>query len=248
MTPYYQHGGITIYHGDCREVSIDRVDAIVTDPPYGETSLEWDKQVRGWMDAAASISSSLWCFGSLEFFMEMARTGESSRWTRSQELVWEKHNGSGFHADRFKRVHELIVHFYRGPWSGIYHQPVFTRDAVSRAVRREIRPAHMGNIAAHAFVSFDGGPRMMRSVIYARSCHGMADHPTQKPIEIIVPILEYSVPVGGTVVDMFCGSGSTLVAAKSLGLHGVGIEIEERSCEIAARRLSQEVIEFTPVC
>jgi site-specific DNA-methyltransferase (adenine-specific) len=140
MTPYYQHGGITIYHGDCREVSVERADAIVTDPPYGETSLQGDRQVRGWMHAAEGIASSLWCFGSLEFFMEIARTGESSRWTRAQERVWEMHNGSGFHADRFKRVHELIVHFYRGQWSGIYHPLVFTRYAVARAVRRKIRP------------------------------------------------------------------------------------------------------------
>jgi site-specific DNA-methyltransferase (adenine-specific) len=60
MTPYYQHGGITIYHGDCREVSVERADAIVTDPPYGETSLEWDKQVRGWMDSAEFGTHHAW--------------------------------------------------------------------------------------------------------------------------------------------------------------------------------------------
>lgn len=85
----------------------------------------------------------------------------------------------------------------------------------------------------------------MRSVIFARSCHGYADHPTQKPEEIIVPLLKYSVPVGGTVIDPFCGSGSTLSAARNIGRSAIGIEIEEKYCEIAAKRLSQEVLDFT---
>ena len=247
MKPYYQHSGITVYHGDCREVvrHLQPVHAVITDPPYGETSLSWDRQARGWMDAAELITSSLWCFGSLQMFMEMARLGECSRWTRAQEIVWEKHNGSSFHADRFKRVHELAVHFYRGEWSAIHKSPVTTSDATARTVRRKTRPTHTGHIGNAAYVSHDGGPRLMRSVIYARSCHGEADHPTQKPTAIIDPLLRYSIPPSGTVADLFMGSGSTLVAAKRLGLNAVGIEIDERFCEVAAKRLSQEVLDFT---
>ena len=82
----------------------------------------------------------------------------------------------------------------------------------------------------------------MRSVISAPNCHGYADHPTQKPIEIIDPLLRYSVPPGGSVLDPFCGAGSVLVAAKALGINAVGIEIDEKHCESAARRLSQGVL------
>lgn len=246
MKPYFQEAGMTIYHGDCREVAplLEPADAVVTDPLYGETSLSWDRACRGWMDAAEAITSSLWCFGSLRMFMEMARVGECSRWTRAQEIVWEKHNGSSFHADRFKRVHELAVQFYRGEWNAIYKSPVTTPDATARTLRRKTRPTHTGHIEASAYVSHDGGPRLMRSVIYARSCHGEAEHPTQKPIAIIDPLLRYSVPSGGIVADLFMGSGSVLVAAKSLGMRGIGIEIEERYCEIAAKRLSQQVFAF----
>jgi site-specific DNA-methyltransferase (adenine-specific) len=245
MRPYYQEDDQIIYHGDAREVlPLLKVDSIVTDPPYGETSLDWDRQVRGWMTSAACASNSLWCFGSLQMFMDLACLGELGEWQRSQEIVWEKHNGSSFHADRFKRVHELAVHFYRGPWADIYKLPVTTQDATARAVRRKTRPTHTGHIEASSYLSHDGGPRLMRSVIYARSCHGYAVHPTQKPLGIIEPLLEYSVPTGGVVCDPFCGSGTTLVAAKARGLKGIGIDIDERWCEVAAKRLAQGVLEF----
>lgn len=246
MTPYYEHAGISIFHGDCREVVASRppVDCVITDPPYGDTSLDWDRFVRGWMDAAELITKNVWCFGSLSFFMELQRVGECSRWNRAQDIVWEKHNGSSFHADRFKRVHELAVQFYCGDWSSIYKAPVFTNDAAARTVRRKSSPPHMGDIGAGHYKSEAGGPRMMRSVIYARSCHGMADHPTQKPVAVLNPLLRYSVPPDGLVCDMFMGSGSTLVAAKALGIRAIGVDTQESCCEIAARRLSQEVFEF----
>ncbi len=247
MTPYYAEDGISIYLGDCREILPQLqccVDAVITDPWYGDTSLDGDKIVRGWLDLIEPFTCNVWCFGSFRMFMEMARLGEASRWTLAQEIVWEKQNGSGFHADRFKRVHELAVQWYRGEWASIFKCPVTTSDATARTVRRKQRPPHTGHIEAGAYTSEDGGPRLMRSVIYAANCHGYADHPTQKPVEIIRPLLNYSVHAGGTVLDPFCGAGSTLVAAKSLGMKGIGIELQECHAESAARRLSQGVLAF----
>lgn len=246
MKPYHSEGGIDIYHGNCMDVLavIPKVDAVVTDPNYGDTSLEWDKMLRGWMDKIEPLTSTVWCFGSFRMFMEMARNGESSRWKLAQEIVWEKQNGSSFHADRFKRVHEIAVQWYRGEWSEVYKLPVTTQDATARTVRRKKRPTHTGNIEQPSYESHDGGPRLMRSVIYAPSCHGYADHPTQKPVEIIDPILRYSVPAGGIVLDPFMGSGTTLVAAKSLGLRAIGIELQEKYCEVAAKRLRQGVLDL----
>jgi DNA modification methylase len=66
-------------------------------------------------------------------------------------------------------------------------------------------------------------------------------HPTQKPLELMTWCLSF-VPEAQTVFDPFMGSGTTLRAAKDLGRKAIGIEIEERYCEIAARRLSQEVL------
>lgn len=240
MRPYYQDERTTIYHGDARglAVAID-ADACITDPPYGETSLSWDKWVDGWPSLVKA--PTLWCFGSLRMFLEHVREFEG--WALAQDVVWEKHNGSSLHADRFRRVHEIAVHFYRGAWAEIYHQPQTTNDATARTVRAKSRPPHWNRIQQRdEYVSHDGGPRLTRSVIRVRSEHGRAEHPTQKPLGILVPLLEYSTPPHGLVLDPFMGSGSVLVAAKQLGRRAVGIEIDERYCEIAAKRLSQETL------
>jgi len=247
MKPYYQESGITIYHGDCREMPYGqaKADCIVADPPYGDTSLEWDRRVLNWtspMRQVLSSAGSMWVFGSFRYFLECSCS--FTGWKLAQDIVWEKHNGSSFHADRFKRVHELAAQFYYGEWATVFKSPVTTSDATARTVRRKQRPPHTGHIEAGRYTSVDGGPRLERSVLYVRSCHGEAEHPTQKPTGIITPLLRYSCPPGGVVLDPFMGSGSTLLAAKSLGLRAIGIEIEERYCEIAAKRLAQGVLDL----
>ena len=73
-------------------------DCIVADPPYGETSLAWDRWPHGWLDVAATVTRSLWCFGSLRMYLEHAEEfdrGPRPGWKLSQDIIWEKHNGSG---------------------------------------------------------------------------------------------------------------------------------------------------------
>lgn len=65
-------------------------------------------------------------------------------------------------------------------------------------------------------------------------------HPTQKPLELMAWCLNFVAP--GTVLDPFMGSGTTLVAAHQLGRRAIGIELEEKYCEIAAQRLAQNVL------
>lgn len=231
---------MTLYHGDAREILPTlAVDVVVADPPYGETSLAWDQWPDGWLAAAAAASRSLWCFGSLRLFMQRQAEFAGGEWKLAQELVWEKHNGSNFHADRFRKVHELIGHFYRGSWNQVPRAPQVTLDAVRKTIRRKRRPTHFNEIVDPGqYESQDGGPRLMRSVLRVRSTHGYAVHPTQKPVGILTPLIAYSCPPGGVLADPFAGSGSALVAAKDLGIRAIGIEVNEQYCEIAAERLS----------
>lgn len=243
MRPYFDQDGITVYHGDCRKLLplLEEADCVIADPPYGETSLDWDVPVSDWLPIVpVKQTGSLWCFGSFRAFMNSAEDWKT--WSFAQDVVWEKHNGSGFHSDRFKRVHEHAAHFYRGRWKSVYKHVVTTPDAVKNRAHRKHRPAHMGQIDRGAYIAYEGGPRLMRSVIKVRSCHGYAEHPTQKPVGIIGPLIEYSCPPGGLIIDPFMGAGSVLRAAKDLGRRAIGIEKEEEFCEVAVRRLAQKVL------
>ena len=243
MKPYYERDGITIFHGDCREILPHvKADCVVTDPPYGDTSLAWDRRETDWV--AQVDAPQVWAFGSMRYWIAAAPAFQASGWKYAQEIVWEKHNGSSFHADRFRRVHEFALHWYRGEWAALHHEAQTTSDATKRAVRRKERPPHTGESAGSTYVSEDGGPRLMRSVLQVRSAHGEAAHPTQKPLGIVQPLIRYSCPPAGAILDPFMGSGTTLVAAKLEGRKAIGIEIEERYCEIAVKRLAQGVLNF----
>lgn len=230
-----------LYCGDYREVlsalAPIRFDAIIADPPYQQTSLEWDRWPNDWLSVVAQYSDSLWCWGTLRLFMNRASEFTAAGWHLSQDIVWEKHNGTGASTDRFRRVHEQAAHFYRGKWSDIYHVCPKTMDARPRRVIRRKRPAHWGDIGASAYATELNGPRLFRSVIQARSMHGSAKNETQKPENVTVPLVEYVCPVGGTILVPFAGSGTECVTARRLGRRAVGIECRESQCKIAAERL-----------
>ncbi|MBP8302046.1 MAG: site-specific DNA-methyltransferase [Planctomycetes bacterium] len=246
MITYYQDDAVTIYHGDCREVMPALTDAptvAIADPPYGETSLSWDRWPTGWITALPESVRQLWCFGSMRMFLEQHRAGEFDTFRYGEEIVWKKQNGSGFQVRAVRRVHEFATHWYRGPRADLTLNQQFTNDATKRTVRRKTRPTHLGNIDAGSYESHDGGPRLMLSVLSVRNEHGTAVHPTQKPLGILEPLITISTNPGDLILDPTCGAGSTLVAAKANGRRAIGIEVDERYAEAAARRLSS-VLDF----
>lgn len=220
----------------------ESVHCVVTDPPYGETSLAWDKVRKGWMQAVRRVlrkDGSMWVFGSMRSHKEADWSG----WRLAQDVVWEKHNGSSSAADRLRRVHEIAVHLYRddAAWEGVYNKVLMTNDARARVVHRKRRPPQWGEIGASSYRSEDGGPRIMRSVMFARSVHGTGiGHPTAKPVAVMLPFIEISCPPGGVVLDPFIGSGTTAVAAKQLGRGCIGIEVAPEYVAIAARRVRED--------
>jgi site-specific DNA-methyltransferase (adenine-specific) len=220
------------------------VDAVITDPPYGDTSLAWDVIVNGWTDEVLRVlkpSGSMWIFGSMRYLFKLAPT--MGAWHFVQDIVWEKHNGSGSQADRFRRVHEHATQWIPRDrlWAEVYHEPQFTNDARKRQVRRKKRPPHWGEIGESSYTSEDGGPRLMRSVMQVRSCHHEAIHPTQKPEGILEPLVLYSTPIGGLVVDPFCGSASTGAAALRHHRRFIGIEIDSNYVEAGCSRLTEQL-------
>jgi site-specific DNA-methyltransferase (adenine-specific) len=246
IEPYYRSddGDVVLYLGDMREILPAlalQADLIVADPPYAETSLAWDRWPDRWPALAATVASSMWCFGSMRMFLD--RRDEFGGWKLSQDYVWEKHNGSGFARDRFRRVHETATHWYRGDWASIHHDtPLipaqFNAKGRTSSTSGVIVP-HTGKIGAHSYT--DIGMRLARSV---RRCPSVRRgiHPTQKPVEVLRDLIEYACPPGGLVVDPFAGSGSTLDAARQSGRRAIGIERHEPYAEAAARRLDALVL------
>jgi site-specific DNA-methyltransferase (adenine-specific) len=237
--PYYADEHVRLYHGRMEEVmqhfgADEWADACITDPPYQETSLEWDRWVDNWPLIVSWHTNSLWCFGSMRMFT--TRWGQFGGWKLAQDIVWEKHNGSGFAADRFKRVHELALHFYLGDWSQVHHDAVREKyHGRPKTITKRGPTEHTGVIGQGAYE--ETGQRLVRSVIRHASVRG-SFHPTEKPAAVIDPLIRYSVPLGGLVLDPFAGSGSTLLTARSLGRRAIGIEAREDYCEAAAERLS----------
>ena len=203
MRPYYDHGGITIYHGDCREVlpTLDVAEyALVTDPPYG---IEADK--RG---AHSSIrDNELW---------------PDQGWDNERQPVAVKT--------------ALSLCATAAVWGGNFYADVLP---VSSGWLAWIKPeAESGFTLADMELCWTNQAMAARVKRYARR-DGNA-HPTQKPLAIMKWTMQF---VGsGIVLDPFMGSGTTLVAAKHLGRRAIGIELDERYAEIAAQRLSQEVM------
>ena len=196
MKPYYQEDGITIYHGDCRDVlpALPKAGLVLTDPPYG-------------LDMAAK-----------PFRSRFARAGWDSAPATPELLDLVRSKGDV----------QII-------WGGNYYMlPPKQCFLVWDKQQPEDFSSAMCEIA---WTSLDQAAKMFRcwALSYERF------HPTQKPEALMRWCLKFA---EGDVLDPFMGVGTTLRAAKDLGRRAIGIEIEEKYCEIAAKRLSQQVLAF----
>ena len=220
MTPYYEHAGITIYHGDCREVlPTVSADALVCDPPYGVNLGRHAAatETRGWLAKGAYASYD--------------DTPENFDAIVVPALTLA-----------LKRVQRGLV-FTSG--TGLRALPPY--DAAGGV----FLPAGMGRTCwgfqNFAFCAFYGvAPDLHKGArptgLFSTETADKVAHPCPKPYGWMTWAVQLASRHGETVLDPFCGSGTTLEAAKNLSRRAIGIEIEERYCEIAAKRLSQEVL------
>ena len=225
QAPYYDADGIVIYHGDCRDFLPDFswVDAVVTDPPYGLLSTPGKIHMAG-----GRVGDAAW--GDWD-------TVVSWDWVPmctgvAVMVVFHDHKEAGMAVAALAAIDiplRQFLYWDKGD-SGINPRANFV-NCVEQAVygRRGMEPWHGGGAMPNIF-------RLNRCAT--------PDHPTQKPVELMQWIVRCVTDVQTCVLDPFMGSGSTLVAAKKLGRFAIGIEIEERYCEIAAERLSQRVLPF----
>lgn len=224
MKPYYEASGITIYLGNCREVLGElyedmrmahrAFDLLLTDPPYGIGSA---RVGRGGRQDGNAVAPS-------------ADYGDAT-WddqTQDEPLAFA----------RTLCKHQIIFggNYYHLPpsrcwlvWdkengANDYADCELAWTNIERPVRRIVYRWH-GMLQQHA------GVKKEKRV-----------HPTQKPEPVMVWALQHAPADVQTVLDPFMGSGTTLVAAKRLGKRAMGIELDERYCEIAAQRLSQEAL------
>ncbi len=242
FSPYYQEDGITIYHGDCRDIlpTLEPVDLVLTDPNYGVTQNAWD-DLAITKECFDLITVPLVCTCQNPASAELiVRYRKRFKWSD----VWEKTQAVGFLNCKVMpmRQHEDILIFASGK---IPYYP-----QMSLKTKANIRPHGSTNASTNygkynntRYRSIPVGETYPRSIVtFANSQGGL--HPTQKPLLLFSYLVSSFSTTGDTVLDPFMGSGTTLVAAKQLGRKAIGIEIEEKYCEIAVKRLAQGVLSF----
>lgn len=228
MTPYYQDSAVTIYHGDCREIfaNLRPVDLVLTDPPYSDKTHDNAKSNKGGGTGFKAIDFKAIDFKAIEDLLTAcARLCDgwfiaTMEWRHIAEL------------DRTCPPPWELVRF--GVWVKTNPMPQISAD----------RPGNGWEGIAYLY------PRGKKKEWNGGGNHGNwigplvtnGDHPTGKPLPMYHTMIERFSDSGDTVLDPFMGSGTSLVAAKDLGRRAIGIELDEKYCEIAARRMSQEVL------
>lgn len=219
MTPYYEESGIVIYHGDCREIlpSLPKVDLVLTDPPYG-IALNTDYSRFKSTDVQGRSYTVVEGDGAvMDFTFLFSTANQCVVWGANnwpQQLPFDPLRDGWLCWD--KRTNETA--------DAILGSPFEMAVVLGQRTYKMIRLQHCG-------VKNGDGDRAGRL------------HPTQKPVRLMRRVLELF-QASTTILDPFMGSGTTLRAAKDLGRKAIGIEIEEKYCEIAANRLRQEVLAF----
>jgi site-specific DNA-methyltransferase (adenine-specific) len=217
---YYQDYWATIYHGDCRDVlPIDGMDLVLTDPPFGiEGGVGGDAKDYGKGDYSGAFPDT-----------------------------------PSYIAEVVVPVIEDCIAFYPAVivTSGIRNLWKYPQAKDMGCMWNPAAATHgpwgMGVFSPILYYGKDwrAGKGALPTGKQCTERSEKNGHPCVKPMNLWKWLLDKGCPEGSTVLDPFMGSGTTLRAAKDLNRKSIGIEIEEKYCEIAANRLAQEVLDFT---
>ena len=226
VTPYYADDLVTLYLGDCREITEWlAADVLVTDPPYG---IGWKRHGGG----KATNGRGTDRHEGIE--------GDTDTRLRDNTLAaW----GS--------RPSAVFGSFYAPPPADVRHVAVYLKPrnagvlGSTTGLRRDVEPIYLtgpwpprpaARSSVFTTASIAGNPS---------SPQGRYGHPHAKPVDLMEALIAECPP--GVIADPFAGSGSTLVAARNLGRRAIGVELDERYCETIAARLSQGALDFGAV-
>jgi site-specific DNA-methyltransferase (adenine-specific) len=256
VKPYYEQDGITIYHGDCREIlpGLGGIDATFTSPPYNTLGSRIPEKPSGmWGQSHGGIG--------------LARDVNADGYADDLDEA-------EYQAQQIAIV-EMVAARLRPGGSLFYNHKCRWRDGVISHPALWMRPS---SLYLRQELIWDRGGSMTFNARMFATCEervlwfvkpgerhkwnqpaGSAllsvwsippeegsrkPHPVSFPLELPMRALAATTSPGAVVLDPFMGSGTTLRAAKDLGRKAIGIEIEERYCAIAAKRLAQQVLEF----
>lgn len=226
--PYYQDDAVTLYHGDCRKVLplLGPFDAAITDPPYGVGLVTKTSDFRGskHFDNGASLKAS---------------TLYDDDPATIRNLL-----GEAIPLMLAKAERAVVFCGARMLWH--YPEPraigcVYSANGAGRSP--------WGFQCMHPILYYGSDPFLVdgqgsrpNSFADGQPNREVIDHPCPKPLSWMQWVVARASRAGEVIVDPFAGSGTTLRAAKNLGRKAIGIEIEERYCELAVTRLAQEVL------
>lgn len=220
MSPYYADDVVTLWHGDCREITDWlEADVLVTDPPYG---VAWSKGT--WSRAQNSAAHD----GIKNDHDTTARDAALSAWGSTKPaLVFGSLRAEYPHGWSrmlvFGKPDHAGVIGSRSPWRRNW-EPIFVLGCWPDQVPRRSAIVKTRHPSASGYSG------------YATA----AGHPHAKPLDVLEELIDACPP--GVIADPFAGSGSTLVAAKQLGRRAIGVELDEAYCETAAKRLTQDTL------
>ncbi len=217
--PYYADDLVTLYLGDCREVAEWlAADVLVTDPPYG---IGWRRGRKGAHDHGGQDQGHAGIAGDQD---TSTRDAALSAWGPRPGVVF-----ASFYAPQAAGLRQILV-FRKPPDAGVIGS--------TTGWRRDLEPIFL--VGAWPQRVAHSGSLIESNAHGAGHLATRYGHPHAKPVDVMETLIAACPP--GIIADPFAGAGSTLVAARNLGRKAIGVEIEERYCEIAARRLAQDVL------
>lgn len=234
-TPYYEDDLVTLYHADCREVMAslaeESVGAVITDPPYTARTHQNARSSAPDGSMQRSLSGSRKTFDSIDDGALRAVLIEAGRVSRGWVVATLDYR----HAVEFDvtppeglRVMRLGVWVKTNPTPQLSgDRPAQGWESIAYMHRADRRSKWSGGGAHGNYVAPIPPPE---------------GHPTAKPLPLVAQWVRWFTDAGDTVLDPFAGSGTTLRAAKDEGRKAIGVELDERYCEIIAKRLAQETL------